>query len=45
MAAVEGKTVEGWDLSLFLGKALARRRYTELKSVLEDLEGWLEKQG
>jgi hypothetical protein len=45
MTAVEGKTVEGWELSYFMGEALAGRRYRDLGSVMEDLESWLEKQG
>jgi len=45
LAAVEGKRVEGWELAYFLGQALTRGRYSDLKSVMLDLEGWLEKQG
>jgi len=45
MSAAEGKTVEGWELSYFLEQALSRRKYPDLRSVMEDLEDWLEKQG
>jgi len=45
MTAAEGKVVEGWELSYFLGKALARRRYPDLKSVMLDLEDWIVAQG
>ncbi len=45
LVAVEGKTVEGWELSYFLEKALSRRRYPDSKSVMYELELWLEKQG
>ena len=44
MAAVEGKTVEGWELHYFLGKALRRKSYPSLRKVTEDLEAWIEKQ-
>ena len=42
---VDGKTIEGWDLEYFLGKALTRRSYSNLKEVLADLDEWLDKQG
>ncbi len=45
MAVAHGKTVEGWELSFFLGKALAERKYPNLRSVISDLEDWLERQG
>ncbi len=45
LSATEGKVVEGWELSYFLGKALRRRRYLGLSGVMDDLEDWLEKQG
>lgn len=45
LSATEGKVVEGWDLSYFLGKALRRGRYLGLSGVMDDLEDWLEKQG
>lgn len=45
LAATEGKTVEGWELSYFLDQALTRNRYADLRSVMGELEDWLEKQG
>lgn len=45
LEAADGKTVEGWELSYFLGRALTRTRYADLSSVVRDLESWLEKQG
>jgi hypothetical protein len=45
ITATDGKVVEGWELSYFLGQALTRRRYSDLKSVMLDLEDWLQKQG
>jgi hypothetical protein len=45
IAATNGKVVEGWELSYFLGQALTRKRYHDLRSVMSDLEDWLEKQG
>ena len=44
-AAADGKPVEGWDIAYFLGQALKRSRYPDLRTVVLDLEGWLEKQG
>jgi hypothetical protein len=45
LAAADGKTVEGWELSFFLDRSLTHRRYEDLRSVMTDLEDWLEKQG
>jgi hypothetical protein len=45
MSAIGGKVVEGWELSYFLGQALTQRRYSDLRSVILDLEDWLAKQG
>jgi hypothetical protein len=42
---LEGKTAEGWDLPYLVGQALAKKRYSSLRSVMTDLEGWLERQG
>ena len=42
---MKGKTVEGWELAYFLEKALVRKRYLDLRTVIEDLEEWLEAQG
>ncbi len=39
-----GKTVDGWEVNYFLGQALHRRRYQNLKAVMADLESWLESQ-
>lgn len=45
IASIDGKTVEGWELGFFLPKALVHRRYDDVRSVLADVEEWLEKQG
>ncbi len=45
IACTDGKTVEGWELGFFLRQALVHRRYDRLRSVMTDLETWLEKQG
>jgi hypothetical protein len=41
----DGKLTEGWELSYFLGQALSRRSYPDLRSIILDLDDWLEKQG
>ncbi len=45
LAIASGKTVEGWEVNYFLDKALRRRKYANLRSVMADLEDWLESQG
>lgn len=45
LATVNGKAVEGWELSFFLGQALRRREYSDLRDVMRDLEAWIEVQG
>jgi len=40
-----GKTVEGWELDYFLSKALRKRSYKDIRSVMSDLDDWLEAQG
>jgi hypothetical protein len=40
-----GKNVEGWELNYFLSKVLRRTRYADLRSVIEELDDWLEAQG
>ncbi|MDV3277383.1 MAG: hypothetical protein LYZ69_02810 [Nitrososphaerales archaeon] len=45
LSAVNGKKVEGWELSFFLDQALGRRTYNDLRDVMKDLEAWLEVQG
>jgi len=45
LALTSGRTVEGWDVNYFLDMALKRGRYTDLRSVMADLEAWLEAQG
>jgi hypothetical protein len=42
LVEVEGKTLEGWDLDYFLGKALTKRRYHDIREVLSDMERWLD---
>jgi hypothetical protein len=43
--ATRGLVVEGWELEYFLEKALVRKKYRDLRSVMIDLEDWLERQG
>ncbi|MDV3293480.1 MAG: hypothetical protein LYZ70_04340 [Nitrososphaerales archaeon] len=45
IASTDGKTVEGWELGFFLRQALVHKRYRDLRSVMTDLEDWLERQG
>lgn len=45
LVLASGKVVEGWDVNYFLGRALKRRTYTDLRAVMTDLESWLEAQG
>jgi len=45
LTVTSGRTVEGWEVNYFLEKALRRRRYSDLRSVMADLESWLESQG
>ena len=45
LAATAGKNVEGWELNYFLSRALKRGRYPDLKSILADLDDWLDAQG
>jgi hypothetical protein len=40
-----GKTVEGWEINYFLGKALTKKSYPDLRTVMLDLEDWLDSQG
>lgn len=44
LAMTEGKNVEGWDLNYFLSKSLNNRKYADLRSVMTDLEDWLNAQ-
>jgi hypothetical protein len=45
LTATEGRTVEGWELSYFLSRALTRNRYADLRSVMDELEDWIGNQG
>ena len=45
LAACSGKSVDGWDIDYFLGQALRKRRYADLRTIMTDLEDWLEAQG
>jgi hypothetical protein len=45
LVSTSGKSVDGWDVNYFLGQALERRRYQDLRAVMTDLEDWLEAQG
>jgi hypothetical protein len=41
----DGKVVEGWEVDYFLEKALGKKTYPDLRSVMSDLEVWLDHQG
>ena len=45
LAISAGKTVEGWEIEYFLAKALRKRSYKDVRSVMRDLEDWIEQQG
>ena len=45
LEATAGKNVDGWEVNYFLTRALGRRRYSDLRSVMSDLEEWLDGQG
>jgi len=45
LKATARRNVEGWELNYFLSEALMRTRYADLKSVIDDLDEWLEAQG
>lgn len=45
MALTDGRVVEGWEVNYFLGQALRRKSYPNLRAVMADLESWLDKQG
>jgi hypothetical protein len=45
LALTADKNVEGSEVNYFLSKALQKRRYADLRAVMTDLEGWLERQG
>ena len=45
LAKVRGARVEGWEVDYFLGRALKRRSYSDLREVMAELEAWLEVQG
>jgi hypothetical protein len=45
LSLTKGRVVEGWDVSEFLARSLVRRRYADLRSVMSDLEAWLDEQG
>jgi hypothetical protein len=45
LVLTSGRVVEGWDVGYFLGKALKRRSYADLRGIMKDLEAWLEAQG
>jgi hypothetical protein len=40
-----GKNIEGWELNYFLSKSLTKQKYADLRTVITDLEHWLEVQG
>ena len=39
-----GKNIEGWELSYFLSQSLHKRMYADLRTVMNDLEDWLDAQ-
>ncbi len=45
LTLTSGKVVEGWEVSYFLRQALKKVAYPDLRSVMADLDDWLEKQG
>jgi len=45
LRVASGRSLEGWDIDYFLSKALRRKTYPDLKSVLADLSDWMEAQG
>lgn len=45
LTATRGLVVEGWDVTFFLDSALKQGRYQDIRSVMSDLESWLEQQG
>jgi hypothetical protein len=45
LSAAGKDAVDGWDISYFLKISLSRARYDSVRSVISDLEGWLEVQG
>jgi len=45
LTLASGRVLEGWDVSYFLGLALTRKRYSDIRAVMSDLESWLEAQG
>ncbi len=45
LAATSGKTVEGWEVNYFLGQALHRKQYGDFRTIMADLEDWLDLQG
>jgi hypothetical protein len=45
LKAVENVSAEGWDVSYIIGLALGHERYQSLRTVMSDLESWLEMQG
>ena len=40
-----GIVVEGWEVGYFLKQALAKERYLGLREIMDDVEGWAERQG
>jgi hypothetical protein len=44
LALAAGKSVEGWEIVYFLRRALGRKSYNDVRSVMSDLESWLEAQ-
>jgi hypothetical protein len=45
LSATKGKLADGWEVSYFLTSALTCKEYATLRSVMIELESWLEKQG
>lgn len=45
LSLAAGKNVEGWDIDYFLEKALRKKTYADLRTVMRDLDDWLEAQG
>ena len=45
LLGTRGVVVEGWEVGYFLKQALAKERYLGLREIMDDVEGWAERQG
>lgn len=44
LKAAAGKVVEGWEIDYFLGKALTKKNYSDIRALMSDVEVWLDSQ-